>query len=1065
MKKKVLTVMAVLALMGGKAFAYDYQWVIKDLAKNLNVEKESSVLDDAEALTYYGKNAVKDNDGIRFDADGSATGDRFGFTVEAKDKITVKMKNTGTSAGTMYIQPENGSGSSAAVSAGADHTLTLENVSAGKVSVYAPTGFVVTEIIVESQAYRDVLTEIGVNANGELDNATLKKALKEISVYTGADYGDFYSAVSKVINEQGTLVQGLLDKLNAYKEENSVSGNKGKLLADLAAYKKEIEAAVTDANAAAGAFKNVKDEKNNAAYVAAKVIVDKAYGKPAPTEADYKAEPNAWLYTYTFKDGKATKGTEKAPGLEAYMNTFAKKYLEQDIKNDSTVKYLAFFPYENEKYYETSNPSEGSYPTEIIENYYKEAGDRVPNIIGRFLYEKDHAKDFTAIISDIEAMQGLVGKETFFTEPVAGDGKTKLSDLKKAVDGLYAKLNDTDKHSVADCQTTFATPLGGYKTQFGEMQATWTSAAEKALKAKAEAVQTKIDEFSSKISSQFANEPETQKLYQKQFAELQARLDKIFETADFNNMVKNYESNKSEIEAIEEKVDELWTNTREDQNKEILANNTANLEKLNKEIEDARKVYSEGVQKINGYLSVPAIANDETASTGIKEALNELFATATKWDTYAKDAKAEVDKYATTFERFDYESWSKKVAQVLTEVKAQLDAARNSSNLAAYSFLTGYTNYAEYGSTTESSAVKVEKYEEKYKYNEKRPELSKDYVGTVPYAVNYVDYIKGKVEKSDVKAEAETELEALIEGVKDKNGNVVLVDKTNDAKEKGYVRNTKNYINKQADLSEATAGDKNVIADEIATVKEKLAPVITEANTILENVKGYDELANSLTNLRVRWTVAKAGVSASDEALNAVLTNAENAIKAVETQLGKDKLAAFGKKESYYDVEFAKIEKMLWNAEDPEAYNANETAHTTATEELAKVKAELTAALETVAGLTTPEVVTEYTKQLNGVSFTDVEKAIETAYDERKAEAELDNIKDDLKAISTNIANIVEAAKAADEAAQVTPGDLNGDKVVDAKDFTIIMDNVANGTSTTEDFVKFVENYKKANNE
>ena len=117
------------------------------------------------------------------------------------------------------------------------------------------------------------------------------------------------------------------------------------------------------------------------------------------------------------------------------------------------------------------------------------------------------------------------------------------------------------------------------------------------------------------------------------------------------------------------------------------------------------------------------------------------------------------------------------------------------------------------------------------------------------------------------------------------------------------------------------------------------------------------------------------------------------------------------------------------------------------------VKNELTAAKADVAELVSPEVVQAYTDKLDAVSFDAVENSRDTHYanhdlNDETVKSQIIDV--DLKAISAAIAQIVEDAKAADKAAQEVPGDVNGDKALDAADLEIIEEFVVNGASGDE---------------
>ena len=101
---------------------------------------------------------------------------------------------------------------------------------------------------------------------------------------------------------------------------------------------------------------------------------------------------------------------------------------------------------------------------------------------------------------------------------------------------------------------------------------------------------------------------------------------------------------------------------------------------------------------------------------------------------------------------------------------------------------------------------------------------------------------------------------------------------------------------------------------------------------------------------------------------------------------------------------------------------------------------EINAAKAEVQKLVTEEVKTDYIQKLEAIDFTPIETVCANHYnnhdlDDNTVKAE---IKGDLAKISAQIKQYVEDAKAADKAAQEVPGDVNGDKSVDAADYEAI---------------------------
>ena len=175
-------------------------------------------------------------------------------------------------------------------------------------------------------------------------------------------------------------------------------------------------------------------------------------------------------------------------------------------------------------------------------------------------------------------------------------------------------------------------------------------------------------------------------------------------------------------------------------------------------------------------------------------------------------------------------------------------------------------------------------------------------------------------------------------------------------------------------------------------------------------------------------------------------------VTALETKLQGYGFDA-GKHQEEIDEEIARLNDQLWIVENYTTYLANEASLIVVNDAIDVVKNELTAAKAEVAALVSPEVVAEFTGKLDAVSFDAVKNSRDSHYanhdlNEETVKNQIINV--DLKAISDAIAQIVEDAKAADKAAQEVPGDVNGDKALDALDFEIIEEFVVNGASEDE---------------
>ena len=205
----------------------------------------------------------------------------------------------------------------------------------------------------------------------------------------------------------------------------------------------------------------------------------------------------------------------------------------------------------------------------------------------------------------------------------------------------------------------------------------------------------------------------------------------------------------------------------------------------------------------------------------------------------------------------------------------------------------------------------------------------------------------------------------------------------------------------------------------------------------------YDASAAKITQLKIEWSVAKANV---DPAYTSVLIPMLNTINEDITAL-ENKLKGYGfaakEHETEINNEVTRLHEVeLWKVQHYTTYLANEAALTEITAAIDAVKiGEINAAKEEVQKLVTQEVVSEYVGKLVAIDFTQIENSRDTHYanhdlNDETVKNQILNV--DLKAISDLIANIVKDAQAADKAAQEVPGDVDGDKLVNAADYEAI---------------------------
>ena len=1005
--------------VAGSAFAYDYDWALSDLSGN-KLDWTNNSLKVADDLTYVGDaNSSWNNtvQGVVSSVKGSSTSNCFQFNVEANDIITVYAITVNGSTGKAYVNL-GGLETNADIDNSGSVVLTVDaGANSGKVSVYADPNVVIKKITVVSQAYRNVVAKL-TEARNEVE-----KAKQSVASYV-TNYPNFYSAITRQLSLKASDV--IIEKENdliADAKVNGVSGVSGSsatLISDLDDIIKTVIPGIKTAAQAAKDAYEITFQKG-ADRAAAKTAKDLAYkSTPSNTQAaDYcmymvtewkdkeKTQPKAWAI--------------KADGLKEYMDQVALAHYNK-VLADAKAE-LANFPWTDE------NGVDGSYPVATYNTEISKTITLIHNIIDRFLYEKDHLTEYTGLQTNVTNVSNDIAA-TKLTKPSGWD------DLVTNVNDLVTLINKADnKHSYTKAEingTVFADKLTDYNKGLNDAKDALTAEAKKIQNAECATVQNNLTQYSAKVTEQFTGQPDAQKQYEQAFAKLQVRLNAITglagDKAGYAKRVHEYATRMTEIAQINTEVNTLWQNAQSDKNTEVIQQNNDNKTKLDGEITKALNVYNEGVNKINGYKGIKGIA--ESAKAAIDAELVNVFDYARNIEKTKKEAdQALLDaNTASPATSFDYNKYSTEIGKQVTNIEKAIADARSAANDAAYSYLHDTPVYpaklAE--GTLPYAAQQITDARELFSgplssWSSNQYKKYGDLSGSGLMAVALLKIDSLETAKSD------TETGKFIEGT-------------------GIYSTTKDFVD-QHNLNRytedgGTTWKQRDIADYISTVAEKLQPLDGKLQDVLGRVQAYDELADSITKLKIYWSVSKANVKTGFEGvnLNDTLIAINNEIVALEDKLEK---AAFGAKEKKEEIN-ASIEAIkaeLWKVDNYDIYLANEAALEEINKAIDDVKiGEINAAKEEVQKLVTEEVVNVYIVKIEAIDFSQIETSRDNLYAAHKLNetSAKEGLKASLAAISAQIKQLVEDAKAADKAAQEVPGDVNGDKSVDAADYEAI---------------------------
>lgn len=818
--------------------------------------------------------------------------------------------------------------------------------------------------------------------------AAIDREKEGIAKYV-TDYPNFYSAVTRQIS---------------LKVSNEILSIENKL-ADVAAANKVTDTGYADnGGALIGKLTTLETTVLAGIITAANQAVND-YTTNFLGSTQYTAANNALTEAYNTVDNIAGGGTshpysmyqtdrygygsyEKAEGLKDYMDAKVKK-LFNDACEDAKAE-LDNFPW-----LQADGVTFGSYPHATYTARVDNIEQLVKNVIDRFVYERDNAQKFTNLKTTVET----VAADIVATELDAPAG---FSTLKANIVDLYDLLNNANNketYSQSDINgSVFEGAYTTYDTQLGTAMTTLTASAKTAQDAECDKVQEDLNKYSAQITELYTGEPETQAKYEQLFAKLQVRLDAVRALTTYAQRVTKWAEVMQELANIDAEILQIWGDSQGEKVAEIVKQNQDKYATLTTEINDALNDYAEMVNRINGYKTIPGIEDDQDAIDEINNRLAEVFGYAYEIETTKKNAAEEYDKVKDGSASFDKDTYSTEVATALANIVTATEAARNEANDAAYTYLT--TN-----------------------------DWTK---GTLAYADSKLTSATSKYSTGGLKADSYLALQAVTKIA--------------------YLRTTY-YTPAQSNVNTYNTSTPRVIADKVTEIANALDPIYGKLTEIDNQVNAYDRCAAEITNLKIRWSVAKANIDPNyTDVLIAKLNTINENVAALETTLQGYGFNAYAHEEEISE-EVEKFNNELWVVENYKTYLANESALIVVNDAINTVKGELQDAKDEVAGLLTPEVVQEYTAKLDAVSFSDVENSRDshyTSHDLNDATVQNQIINVDLAAISAEIAQIVEDAKAADVAAQVVPGDVNGDKALDAFDYEIIEEFVLTGASEDE---------------
>ena len=1107
--KKVLTLVSALSMVAGSAFAHDYSWSV---GKTPTTDKNHDVA---------GCVGLKYNNNV------------YSFKAEVNDEVHVSVVNDDNSDIDVIIGK-----TSYKVTKGDAVELTHNVGNDVDVQITVPGTAYITKITVVSEA--------GEKVKGLIKDAqtALNEANKATAAYAAGDLAPFFTAVRSQLNAQGVEIEKInveLRELLASNEAYAVSNKKDAIDTALNKIKDEItkikgnaETAVTTLNKILGstnatsALDEIKKAKTTSLVNPSFLYAYKADGKTKATKlSDVKVikgndsdDAKPYIYDFTpteFKNGNVTWGKPKVGGLK-------RDWVETEIaaieKEYSGVK-TAIIAKMAKEFEETANSFQAAGNSESdLSALYDAVKSSVGYMTERIHVEVHHAAHISELASDVTTLDGVIGDFGYpTTEAEYNTWKTDVNDLKGAI------ADATTRHFANSVNTLNAdkTVKGLIATTCDNAQATQATYREKILttaygkvKAEFDKVQNKLNEYSYKISAKYQNEKDIQQVYEKKFAELQNSLNTIEGlyqgkpgtiitdmSAAWNYMVTKYADRLSELNSKSNALDDMWGETIQKQQQQVIDDNNKALNTLTAQIKGVRDYYDVQVAKIAGYREfVPSSSATEAINTSLKELFNIVLGLEAKQDEINKKVEKcnTASKNATDVE-FNADSDQYRFKSVTTD-----------SNGANVSYETAVDDIKEAIETQVKVAIgKANEATLKYIYSSQNSYID----GTETYAsvkglrslISNKQLLQKKENSQMVNREMSS---AAATAFKDEYAHVdwnevseKQPDGTTKDVQKGYIALAEEMIKPLLKAGSYTEGEKQLgvtdattcaeadatipaagkvaanLVDQIASIKSLyLDPAKKAIDGIDTELVSYENQYKKIGELKIKWTVDKANLdelakkaSAADPSmtkanfegeLNAINTE----IKSISAQLEANATSATKVAEKTAEtlkaqgIALAKLEKY-------DVWFANKQAKTEADKLYAEVAKNLQGAKDALAKMN------ENVQAKYGPAFD------QNTTDLENAKVTLDKaVVDDLDATTANIAaakgvletiknEIAATLKAAEEANKTDETlDYNKDGVVDLNDLRNATDDldtgVVNLTTYFDWFNKFVK-YQKDN--
>lgn len=602
---------------------------------------------------------------------------------------------------------------------------------------------------------------------------------------------------------------------------------------------------------------------------------------------------------------------------------------------------------------------------------------------------------FKKIDADVALMT-----DTWKADKDYAPSKETLDAAKKNLVEVEEDINDKEKGI-----ETYTSKASEWNTNITSIESDWKTAwtaingiVETSLNKDIEKVQKSLNDCNYEISAKYQNEPAVQKEYKDKFAAIQKEIDAISkEVKDSKTATslvgKNKEISKK-IEDVAAKIKDLYDEAGLAQSKAIQEANDKTWKAFGVDIEKLNKEYLDHINRMGEYEKIAELAKKEEVKAEIVSTRNELF-----------PYRGTIDKFLADNEKLYNEAGSKTYytynEKEVSNISEGMEALRNKActaiNGVAYEMM--FTN----AQTT---------YDKKGEFNVRI------------FAIN------------DAKAAYPAENYKWVNDSIVSLYNRYFEVKENDKKETAFELLDK--YNK-----------KEVVADHMAELTDSLTQLDgylkllvaegTAQKNVLEGiVKGDEVTALGFNQLTDYWTKAWGNKDANSEAALQATYNKITALQAdFKKKSGKGEVAA---NEEDFFTRINELYNEVYKYADAEGYKNNQDAYAdlnTKFDEITKAIADTRKAIEGYE----KSVQDEFMPKTDGVesSLEALKGEVEELLANRVLADNNVEVAGKADALKAEIEKIAEDAAAAQKAATVVEGDVNGDNIVDAKDLGVVL--------------------------